>query len=129
MLCAICMIALSAAMIGCGSSYGNIQRSREVGRLFENTEILPDHNYYYSGPDAIPYALIGIDKKYTLESRYWKRINLTEEQLRSAFLEPCPDIGRRVAEVIEEIGREARVCVIPQGPQTIPYVREGVVRR
>lgn len=82
MSAAFFLIAFGAAMIGCGGSYGNIQRSREAGRIFENIEILPDHNYYYSGPDAIPYALIGIDKKYDLNSRYWKRIELTEEQLR-----------------------------------------------
>lgn len=51
--------------------------------------------------------------------------NLTDEQLRSAFLEPCHDIGERIRELVEKIGPGARVCVIPEGPQTIPYVRGG----
>ncbi len=78
---AIGLLVLSVALMGCGGSYGNIERSREVGRMFESVEILPDHKYYYSGPDAIPYALIGIHENYTLQSKYWKSIDLTKEQL------------------------------------------------
>ena len=70
-----------AFLAGCMGSYGNIQRSREVGRMFENLEILPDHIYYYSGSDAIPNALIGIHEKYSLKTRYWKRVNLDKGQL------------------------------------------------
>ncbi len=81
-IAALGLLVSSAIVAGCGGgSYGYIQRSREVGRMFENIVILPDHNYYYSGPDAIPYAVVGIHENYHLQSRYWKRIDLTKEQL------------------------------------------------
>jgi nickel-dependent lactate racemase len=49
--------------------------------------------------------------------------NLSDEQLQSAFLKPCHDVGRRVHELVGELGMDARICVIPEGPQTIPYIK------
>jgi nickel-dependent lactate racemase len=49
--------------------------------------------------------------------------NLSDEQLRRALLLPCRDIGGLVSELRERIGPAARICVLPEGPQTIPYLR------
>ena len=45
---------------------------------------------------------------------------LDDAAVREAFCEPCPDIAERVEELA---GPEGRVCVLPRGPETIPYVR------
>jgi nickel-dependent lactate racemase len=47
---------------------------------------------------------------------------LTPDQLRRALLEPCQDIVSLVAELRSRAGPGARVCVLPEGPQTIPYL-------
>jgi nickel-dependent lactate racemase len=47
---------------------------------------------------------------------------LSDEQLRTAHLEQTHDISGTVAEVLEGAGPGARACVLPEGPQTIPYV-------
>jgi nickel-dependent lactate racemase len=50
--------------------------------------------------------------------------NLTDQQIRDAFLHPCRDIEGLAAQLLERYGPEARICVLPEGPQTIPYLRE-----
>ncbi len=47
---------------------------------------------------------------------------LTDEQIRTALFEPCRDIVQTVEELRRTYGPGARVCVIPEGPQTIAYV-------
>lgn len=47
---------------------------------------------------------------------------LTVDQIRAAHLEPVEDIGALVEARLAEIGPSARVCVLPEGPQTIPYL-------
>ena len=47
---------------------------------------------------------------------------LSDEELAAAHLEQTADIAATVQEAIETLGPEARVCVLPDGPQTIPYV-------
>jgi hypothetical protein len=79
----IIIVLLTIAMLwGCSGKYGHIQKSREAGRSFENLQIRDDHIYYYSGPAAIPYAVIGIHKDYTLKTSLWKKIDLTSDHLR-----------------------------------------------
>jgi nickel-dependent lactate racemase len=47
---------------------------------------------------------------------------LTDTQIREALLTPCRDIEGTLAALQSTGGREARICVLPEGPQTIPYL-------
>lgn len=47
---------------------------------------------------------------------------LTPEQLRAAWLEPASDVAACAAELVAAAGPRARLAVLPQGPQTIPYL-------
>jgi len=47
---------------------------------------------------------------------------LAPEQVRAAWLEPIDDVAACVAGLLRAAGPGARVAVLPQGPQTIPYV-------
>lgn len=53
---------------------------------------------------------------------------LTDEQIRGALFSPCHDVAATVTWLLERDGRPARVCVLPEGPQTIAYVAEGALR-
>jgi len=48
--------------------------------------------------------------------------NLTDEQIERAMLKPCHDIASTVDQLLKSYGRDASICVLPEGPQTIPYV-------
>lgn len=50
---------------------------------------------------------------------------LTPEQIESALLRPCLRIEDTLAELLQRFGPGARICVLPEGPQTIPYLRTG----
>jgi len=48
---------------------------------------------------------------------------LTEEQIRECTLEPCPRIEETLNNLLARgEGRRQTVCVLPEGPLTIPYV-------
>jgi hypothetical protein len=52
---------------------------------------------------------------------------LTVADLRSAHLFAVPDIEAAVTAELQAAGPAARVCVLPEGPQTIPFVSADVV--
>jgi hypothetical protein len=62
---------------------GGLVHSDEVGKIFENNTVLPDHVYYYAGPENEPEAIIGIHASFTLQAQYWHQIALTQEQLQA----------------------------------------------
>ena len=71
------LVVGTMVLSGCGTSInGRLQNSREANQIFENNQLLPNHTYYYSGFQRIPYGIIGIDDTYTLRSNRWKPIEL-----------------------------------------------------
>ena len=50
---------------------------------------------------------------------------LSDEQIREALLMPCASIEETLAELLRRYGPQAQVCVLPEGPQTIPFFVNG----
>ena len=50
---------------------------------------------------------------------------LSEEQTAEALLLPCSDIAATVEALRQKYGREARICILPEGPQTVPYLKQN----
>ena len=48
--------------------------------------------------------------------------HLSDAELATAHLEQTADISATVAEALARAGTGARLCVLPEGPQTIPYL-------
>lgn len=49
--------------------------------------------------------------------------HLTDAQIEAALLHPCHRIEETVSELMARYGTQASTCVLPEGPQTIPYVQ------
>jgi nickel-dependent lactate racemase len=56
---------------------------------------------------------------------YFHTGNLSDRQLRECLLEPCADIAATVAVLAEKYGGSPALAVLPEGPQTIPYLAGG----
>jgi len=50
---------------------------------------------------------------------------LSDEQIRAAMLKPCRNIEQLVAELTILYGEETRICILPEGPQTVPYIQKS----
>lgn len=46
---------------------------------------------------------------------------LTDQQIQRALFTPCHDIEATVNQLLDKYGPQARICVMPEGPQTIAY--------
>jgi nickel-dependent lactate racemase len=51
---------------------------------------------------------------------------LTDAQIARALFTPCRDIEDTLARLRTRYGPSLRCCVIPEGPQTIPYLRHTI---
>ena len=54
---------------------------------------------------------------------YLHSAGLTDEQVARALLKPCRDIEATVTELRQRIGPQARICILPEGPQTVAYLQ------
>ena len=51
---------------------------------------------------------------------------LTDEQIRAAHFNPISNIESALEKSINKHGKSARICVLPEGPQTIPYLSKHI---
>jgi hypothetical protein len=51
--------------------------------MFVKGPLSSDYNYYYSGALNKPRAILGLEKKYTLETQRWKPVDAAGGQIRT----------------------------------------------
>jgi nickel-dependent lactate racemase len=75
-----------------------------------------------SSPPAQDYWQVQIQAQVQRKAQvYVYSHNLSNEQIRGALLEPCGDIVDRLEALVKRYGAGARICVLPEGPMTIPF--------
>ncbi len=52
-----------------------------------------------------------------------KTDGLTDDEVRATHLTPIDDVGAAARDRLDRRGPRARLCVLPDGPQTIPFLR------
>ena len=83
-----CLVSFSILILftGCAGSffmnYGKISPDMAVTNAFETYQINTEYDYYISGSDVYPHAIIGLDKAYILDSDLWKKVEMTPKKLR-----------------------------------------------
>jgi len=48
---------------------------------------------------------------------------LDDETIQRALFNPVKNITKLVDDLVKKVGPEAKICVLPEGPQTIPYLK------
>jgi len=63
-------------------NYGTIIPDSDATASFESYRLAADFNYYISGSDVYPNALMGLQKAFSLDSALWKKIEPTPQEFR-----------------------------------------------
>ena len=77
-----------------GENYGAIKPDPAVTEAFEHYQTDPDLVYYYSGSEVRPNAVIGIDRRFVLDSKLWEKMNPAPDPFRGT-------IGRMQSRALE----------------------------
>ena len=97
--------------------YGKILAARKSPEELLEMINQPDHSRHDQWQVQLQ-AQIQLRARVLVKSSY-----LSPDQVRAAHLVPIEDLQASIWESIETQGPDARVCVLPEGPQTIPYLR------
>lgn len=53
---------------------------------------------------------------------YLKTEHLSDDDVRACLAVPCADVSATLRELLRRAGPASMACILPEGPQTIPYV-------
>jgi lactate racemase len=100
-------------------AYKDLLRSAASPAAFlkslDSASFVPVHDQWEAQVQAI------IQRKARV---YVHTSGLSADDLRASWLEPATDVSACVDDLLRAAGDGARLAVLPQGPQTIPYVRQ-----
>lgn len=103
----------------------------------------PDHGNFkqlltaHEGPEALTRAILTpgfcvydqwqaqLLAAVRLHARVALYGELSDAEVRSAYLEPAGDVAARLRRELDRLGPGAAVAVLPEGPMTIPYLKRG----
>ncbi len=80
--CVLFLLVIYGCAVNRYSNYGEIRPNKGVTQAFDNYEVNPDLNYYITGSDVCPNAIIGVNREYTLVSDLWKKTEFTADTLK-----------------------------------------------
>jgi len=99
-------------------SYGEVLASQPTAAALLDMINTPG----YSRPDQWQ---VQIQAQILMKSKVLvKNGFMSDHEIRAAHFEPIKDISKGVASLLAAAGPESTLCVLPQGPQTIPYLTE-----
>ncbi len=99
-------------------AYGKILASCQSPREMLDKVTAPD----YRQPDQWQ---VQVQAQIQLNSRVLvKSHGLSDQRIRAAHFEPVNDVARATRNALKDAGSGSTLCVLPQGPQTIPYLKD-----
>ena len=81
-VCTLLVTGFLAGGCAIPTNQGSMVRDGEVAKLIESATILPNHTYYFTGPEAQPQVIIAIDDSFTLTSKYWIKVDDVAKKLK-----------------------------------------------
>ncbi len=59
-----------------GENFGMLRPSADATADFQSYRMVPDHDYWFSGPESCPVAIIGVERRFRFDSAgRWVRVN------------------------------------------------------
>ena len=79
---AILLSAAVVALTGCATGTYHWNRAESATQTFMTAKIDTGYQYYISGHDFKPVAIVGIKKDYTLEKGDWQKVDVDSTRMR-----------------------------------------------
>ena len=92
-LYAVALVIL-IAVAGCTKNFGRFNRDPQVQQAFESNQLSTDYKYFYNGHHNLTYAILGIDPKYRIDSKFWREVEPNTEEFRKLTLRIWQDYER-----------------------------------
>lgn len=125
------MFLLATLALACTGSYGHLQRSKDVGESFERHDVLADHAYYATGPEARPTAILAIHRSYTLKPGLWRSVDMTPGLLNRLVDAMTDQLGFTPAilggVIVDPVGKQAGVWYSLYSRTTIRFEPGNVI--
>jgi hypothetical protein len=130
LIAGLSIFLITVFFVGCGSvTYGRLENSPEITLVFKNSQILSNFQYYISGFQRVPYAIIAIDSKYQLRSGRWQPIDMDSSTLNQIVyrMDHVYSLTPRGAWIVDDKGNRLGVWYSSQYQTTVQREKDDQI--
>jgi hypothetical protein len=122
-------ILFSALVVGCMASYGNYARDSEVFAAFNTDQVPSNYQYYYYHSGSFPIAVFGVEKKYDVQSKFWREVEPGTEKFRDLIKWIWEDYGytRFAARINDPKGKQIGIMYTSIREVTLKFADENKI--
>ena len=97
-----------AVSSGCSGMYGSYKRDAEIYQSFQSNQVNRSYTYYYNGVGNQVYAIIGIESKYQIQSKFWREVEPDTDTFKKLTGQIWEDYGYRTygADLLDPAGKK-----------------------
>jgi lactate racemase len=120
------LVKKSGSIIIAAECWDGIPDHGEYARLLREAQDLPSLLQTVRAPGFLVQDMWEAQMQALIQLQadvYFYSHNLTDEQMRMAHLNACRSIEATIEMLRSKYGHDASICVLPEGPQTIPYIQ------
>jgi len=102
------ILGVGALLAGCSGMYGSYRRDAEIYQSFHTNQVNGNYTYYYNGVGNQVYAIIGIEPKYQIHSKFWSEVKPNTEEFKKLTNRIWADYGYRTygADLLDPAGNK-----------------------
>jgi hypothetical protein len=102
------ILGVFALLAGCSGMYGSYRRDAEIYQSFRTNQVNGNYTYYYNGVGNQVYAIIGIEHKYQIHSKFWREVKPNTEEFNRLTNRIWADYGYRTygADLLDPAGNK-----------------------
>jgi hypothetical protein len=121
-------LGLFLTSTGCSGNYGRLQRNSDVFQAFESNQVSPEYRYYYNGV-SFTYAIVGIDPKYKIQSKFWKVVEPNTDEFKLMITRIWEDYGfrRYGANILDPNGQQIGIFYSSIYVVTVKFVGDDEI--
>ena len=126
---------ISFSFSGCAGpgNYGTLKRDQELNRMILAYEVIPDHNYYFSGSSDRPNAILGIHRDYQLVSQLWSTAQINSAQLAKWIGNIAPEnyrgpSGYIAAYILDPDGKKVGIWYSIMNTTTVEFLEGNKIK-
>ena len=88
--------------------YGSYKRDAEIYQSFQSNQVNPNYTYYYNGVGNQVYAIVGIESKYRIQSKFWRQVEPDTPAFQKLTGQIWEDYGYRTygADLLDPAGNK-----------------------
>lgn len=102
------VLSVGALLAGCSGMYGSYKRNAEIYQSFQTNQVNGNYKYFYNGVGNQVYAIIGIEPKYQIHSKFWREVKPDTEEFKNLTNKIWADYGYRTygADLLDPAGNK-----------------------